>query len=755
MKSLMEDNALKSEQNNLINSFINDQKNVNSGHMHKFIPKNNISIFKRQLISSTSVNYSLTKIDNKSLTNVLSPSTPKNPNKQDDSKLIDRSPSFVQSIPESENYDDSNNIKEEGNQTENILNEAPKIQVIESTSSTRMNQGVKLNLSVEKVISSSHISNTVTYINIFFILFVSTNFALALINYFYQKSLIDLANDDLNALSDSFSQLDDLVEINRRAFLIQLVSKGLMKNDRQSVLGVHNFQIYCMTKIQTTLAALKNDSSNLENFLYTSTADNYKNSITNSIITAYWTNNNEMIKEQEFKLFDGIRFFIEQCYALITIDTIKIKPNNKYLSFIIDNALNDYLINISKSAYIFIDSFTSEIKLIKILLLGITGVGYFLLFSSLIFYFIQLINLENEKSEIINLLLKIKQEDTRLILKRLQLIKDYSDKISHYSLNYKEIQFFFDNKYKIEAEFQKNVITQHKVNTITVNKTRFYDGTLIKLVKWIFLTSFLASYYILESLSASNSQDVCLKISNQITTTHSSMYKKGLAISIAYQFIANNGTGNINGDPIQNVINEQLNILQDDIEFLAVFLNENEVESSITSLLSDDLCPFLTPAVASICYSYANGAGSRGFTGLDSYIYRTMNNAYNIFLESDKSFNSTFDIFQNNNLQSLEVVLYVILRPMYVIVLNKLKYLFVEIKNEIETQTEILTSVFCVSLVIIYYIILLPLKMNFEQENKTLKTFIALVPVNLIVQNKYIMRYLILMSPENAILLRR
>ena len=93
-----------------------------------------------------------------------------------------------------------------------------------------------------------------------------------------------------------------------------------------------------------------------------------------------------MIKVQQFKLFDGIRFFIEQCYVLITINSIQIKPDNKYLSFIIDSALNDYLINISKGAYIFIDSFMSEIKLIKTLLLIITGAGYFLLFSSLIFY---------------------------------------------------------------------------------------------------------------------------------------------------------------------------------------------------------------------------------------------------------------------------------------------------------------------------------------------------------------------------------
>jgi len=595
----------------------------------------------------------------------------------------------------------------------------------------------KINSKLESAIYLTESYPSIRYLTLFILVFCLGSLGMVMESQVMIYSTTSRIQNNLQILQSSYNRIFYIVEINRRGRMLYLLQKGLASSVRHT-------PDYALTIINSTLLT----SQNLTNYNFQLRSQVHM--VDDSIRKQFYTQIAEADKWDMKKIIEANTFDI--CDELVNTGLelyqrypSKPNPTSKSLLFIFNNTFNDLLVESQRVVPILrednvlaMNEIRNTLIIVLAVALGITTVIFILALK------IEM-NFIKRKAHFHEIFLMIKDYE---IEPHLFIASNF-----HGSLKENRGEEYFAEKVGNEKFILKAKMNDLKKNQSKSFKAKRANKRGINMqIFWnlVFTFVYLMLYIILFGASLIvflSEEDNINNARLKIIDTKVSFFRYGLLYSSIYEYITENITTKI----LENPINDQW----EEIYTLQTSANSRLMEGidkgkpyndEYEFLLTGDLCPVYF--ARRNCYVENSGVASKGIMTIDSYILKLLRGVKDHYDSSNKTVAAQTEALQLKDLISAETVYEAYSRKAYAVLDDVLSLQF---HSQLTSFTSVSTVVAAISAAIFVLATLLiwfKVSKRMIEERSNYKNMMRVIPVNVIMGNRFLKNYLLTHSKK-------
>jgi len=595
----------------------------------------------------------------------------------------------------------------------------------------------KINSKLESAIYLTENHPSIRYLTLFVILFCLASLGMIAISQVNVYSTTSRIQTNLQILQSSYNRIFYIVEINRRARMLYLLQKGLASSARHTA----DYGLTIMNSTLQTAQNLTNYNFQLRSQVHL-VDDSIRKQFYNLITEADKWDLTKTIQANTFDICDELvntGLEINQRYPS------KPNPTNKNLLFIFNNTFNALLVESQRVVPILRQDNRLAMDQIRNTLIAVLAIATGI---AVIIFCITLkieMNFMKRKAHFHEIFLMIKDYE---IEPHLFIAGNF-----HSSLKENRGEEYFaekvgNEKFVLKAKMndlkknQSKSFKAKRANKRGINMQIFWNLVLTFLYLILFVILFaigLAAY-----LTEEDSID---KARKKIIDIKISFFQYGLLYSSIYEYITEDGTTQILNNPIgdqwEEIYTTQTSANSHLMSYIEVGKPYNE---ELEFLLTGDLCPVYFSRRN--CYVENSGVASRGILTIDSYILKLLRGVKDFYDSSDRTLAAQKQALALKDLISAETVYEAYSRKAYA-ELDTITTL--QFHSQLTSYTSVSTVIAGISAAIfILATILIWFKVSKRmiEERVNYKNMMRVIPVNVIMGNRFLKNYLLTHSKK-------
>jgi len=620
------------------------------------------------------------------------------------------------------------------------------------TSSTRsVTRGMLTLARTERAIYYTEGTNLYKLVKASVIGFILMNIALFI--YYQVQGNRNFANmiDNIDVLSLAINRLFQTVEMNRRTTVIRLIESGFLPRNRNGIPEFDALLVSDFAGVVTTLSSLNN---NLRSSVY------------------------RFNKEQQDEFYEPIRIFqgdivdygnafdltsqiVSAGFRLYAALPSVPDFDNEDLSFIFYNTMND-LVDHSENLFTLllkedkrIVTGMTNLVLILLLILVAGGVGVILVLvrSEMIFikrkmlffdYFLRIgegdVDITIMKATRFHELLENKNSNEEEIMNRMQELENAKPVVPN----------------KSEAKSQQNTsnLRKKKANFKAVNN----DTWLGVIFLILFIFCFWLVYTILYVFFIKRDERI-QDIKEQIIESNLLLAHMSQGITMLYLYVGGGGDAGtlltIRNVPLPVEWDRNMQFLIDANTFFLDLMNQDfgSYTETIKILASGDLCEEVENGNPT-CNKDGHGAKLQGLIGVTNFFVSVIKNLRSVYDTSNKSDLARQEIYSDPSYSELERVYFDVVIAGYQMLEGVSVKIFLKAIDDFKKDLLMLNIFSTIAFIILGMIYWKTGLRKMQMEKMYFRRIFRTIPVNIILQNKFLQSYIMKKSGKNGVNIR-
>ena len=606
----------------------------------------------------------------------------------------------------------------------------------ERSSAQSSAQTARINSKIEKAIYTTQVDKTIKTMNWIVLLYCLASIILLIYDQIITNSNLNRLKANIQVQKSSTQRLFLILEINRQAQLLSVIEKGLAPQARQTA--------------DDTLASL-NNLLTLGNGL-----NSYNNDIRLSINTIDFSEQprfyaNIPVKERGdlettklMNTFDACTEIINSAIQLNSLLPDRPASDNLDLEFILSNTLNSLVVKNEEVASILLDDNNISLKQVEttilILLIVIVTVAI-LIFLMVMRSEIKFIS---RKVVFLESFFRIKNyeiEENIFIVDAFHTSLIESDREDLFMQKVADDNMSLSQK-RIEPKKNQRDFKAKSSNTKALN-TRSYINLLMV---FLFIAAFIIVFGVL-FITFFNYKGLINQLMVRSVNTNINMLQVGLVLTSLYEYIALDGTTTIKNQPINTEWESIYQSLTESVDFFTSFDDQkNTYNQEILLLINGDLCPKYFSDRD--CYNEDTGIGSRGILSINGFIMKGLREVKDYYDSSNHNAQAKTAALTMNDYLAIETAYSVYAKKSYLELGNSLASQFFAEISKFKSSSLIIGVVGIIGLVLLVCFLWVRIMGKMENERVFFRGMMRMIPVSVILGNRYLKNYLISTSHE-------
>jgi PAS domain S-box-containing protein len=598
-------------------------------------------------------------------------------------------------------------------------------------------QSARISSKIERAVYTTEVDKTIKSLNWIAILFYLITVGLLIFDQVATNNNLSKLQANVEVQKFSTQKLFLIIEIDRRARIINLMQRGLIPKARldstddiplnlDEMLESSNYLSQNNTEIR--LSVNKIDSSQRQRF--------YDN------IPVKERGGSSLVRYMNS--FDASTEIINSVIQLYNLLPDSPAYDDIDLQFILGNSLNDLVVKNEEVAMILLDDNKLSLRdventiLISLVVIVVITFGLFFMVARSEMKFIR------RKRTFLDIFFRIKDaeiEENLFIVNAFYVSLIESDREELF------MQKVADNNLEMsqrKIEVTKNV---RDFKAKSANSKDLDSRTYINLaLAFAFMLSFVLLFSIL-FISFFNHKDLINKLMLRIANTNVNLSQFGLVFASLYEYISEDGTTEIRDEPINKEWESLYTELTSSVDFFNAFNDESSSNNDqILLLLNGDLCPLLYTDRA--CSTEISGIGKRGILSINGFILKALRETKDFYDSSDQSATAKTNALCIGDFIATEIAYPIYMTRSYAELSSLLNAEFSsEIDNFSHTALKI-SIIGAVALLILMYFLWIKIISRMEKERVMFRSMLRLIPISVLVTNRYLKSYLISNSKD-------
>eukprot|EP01016_Furgasonia_blochmanni_P024839 TRINITY_DN2679_c0_g1_i5.p1 TRINITY_DN2679_c0_g1~~TRINITY_DN2679_c0_g1_i5.p1 ORF type:complete len:1036 (-),score=116.14 TRINITY_DN2679_c0_g1_i5:1986-5093(-) len=593
-----------------------------------------------------------------------------------------------------------------------------------------------------------------------FILYCLCIYASQTVLYTSVDSLLQQIRDNYDSFIMSINRLEAIVIIPRRVRNAYLLQKNLTTNDRLSRWGIPNYDAYCksplITQANTTLvatfalnqkAASSGNSEFARHFIY------------QSVQITRMGEDGQLDPTESSNLLPAILEMASACSRVAKTPIGLLDDLNPDVYYLTHNNLNGLIEGTESSGDMFMEQITSEKRdgLQKVLLASL-GIIAFNISILLTIVWILFRKLTREKINFLESFLKIPEDDVEDVIDRYKyytnvVVEKMVKERKLYSLDFEEKKKF-QERAKIETKMMKNQnIKRYKSRGMDTRGTsRFY---LTKFVQLFFLVCILVACTFQFYSQTSN----FITSNNSLTSIIFAINMKKINTRMlrlaAVEYLASDGRSSIRFLPIGKRIEIELEEMSQTFSASESLYTSGDYENILNVFETRDLCEiiYLNNPKENMkwCRTINKGVMTQGLNKLNTFIWQVSADQYLEYIRSNRTIESAADLMNSAVAVDVEYMIDRYLGVVYNYLNRELvNYYYAGIDDQSSFNLTMLATI-CILVSVAGGLLYFMIFVKAAHEFVSLKRFMRMIPLDIIMKNKMIRKFLANVSPQTLI----
>ena len=587
----------------------------------------------------------------------------------------------------------------------------------------------KINSKVETAIYLNENDTSIRFITIFVLVFCVISIVLFI--YAQITTSVDLTKvqENVQILEFSYERLYYIGEINRRSRRISFILEGLASNKRH----VDNYIQVNQNNMVTTASNLSYYNYQLRNSIY--------NVDVNKVGQLYKLIK-EKTKENANRFINSFDLCIEISNAALDLYNLNyedLKLNNTDLSFILDNSLDDLVSNSQDILPLLRSDNTKSLNRIQSRMIGILGAISGI--SAVIFLFVLHTEMTfiKKKTQFLDIFLKIKDYE---IETHLYIVRSFYNSLKDNKRSDYFAERMTDEKLSMKAKTGQVKQSQNK--NIKTRRANYGKINTYNLINLAFASVFLIIFIILFGtlLSIFNTSKISISDTRiKIVDAKVICFNLGLLMTGLYEYITKNGTGTLRGHPIAQEWEAEYSSLTGSNSYLSTYIDKNKSPNTeIELILTGNLCSLYF--ANSTCLSGTSGLAGYGLLAMDAFLITALRGVKDFFDSSNRTKAAMQEALAKSNLLLTEVVYESYVKKVYAIFDTILQQQLEAEFDSFKRKSLIVIIVSALLFLLSTKFIWLKVCKRMEEERKNYRNILRIIPVNVILGNRYLKHYL-------------
>jgi len=598
-------------------------------------------------------------------------------------------------------------------------------------------QSARISSKIERAVYTTEVDKTIKSLNWIAILFYFITVGFLVYDQVTTKKNLSKLQANVEVQKFSTQKLYLIIEINRRARITNLMQRGLIPKARldstddipinlMEMLESSDFLSQNNTEIR--LSVNKIDSSQRQRFY-----DNIPVKERGDPSVVRYMNS-----------FDASTEIINSVIQLYNLLPDSPEYNDIDLQFILGNSLNDLVVKNEEVAMILLDDNKLSLRevqntiLISLIVIVAITLSLFFMVGRSEMKFIR------RKRTFLDIFFRIKDTE---IEENLYIVNAFYVSLIESDREDLFMQKVADNNLEMsqrKVEVAKNV---RDFKAKSANSKGLDARTYLNLgLALIFMLCFILVFCIL-FISFFNHKDLINKLMLRTVNTNINLFQFGLVFASLYEYISEDGSTQIRDAPIKTEWESLYTQLTGSVDFFNAFNDQTSSNNDqILLLLNGDLCPLLYTDRP--CSTEISGIGRRGILSINGFILKALRETKDFYDSSDKSAAAKTTALCINDFIAAEIAYPIYMTRSYAELDSLLNTEFSnEIDNFSSNSLEI-SIIGAVCLLILMYFLWIKIITRMERERIMFRSLIRLIPISVLVTNRYLKSYLISNSKD-------
>jgi len=598
-------------------------------------------------------------------------------------------------------------------------------------------QSARISSKIERAVYTTEVDKTIKSLNWIAILFYLVTVALLVFDQVTTSKNLSKLQANVEVQKFSTQKLYLIIEIDRRARIINLMQRGLIPKARLDATDdiplnldemLESSDYLSQNNTEIRLSVNKIDSSQRQRFY-----DNIPVKERGDPSVVRYMNS-----------FDASTEIINSVIQLYNLLPDSPAYDDIDLQFILGNSLNDLVVKNEEVAMILLDDNKLSLRdvqntiLISLIVIIVITFGLFFMVARSEIKFIR------RKRTFLDTFFRIKDAE---IEENLYIVNAFYVSLIESDREDLFMQKVADNNLEMsqrKIEVAKNV---RDFKAKSANSKGLDSRTYINLgLAFGFMLSFILLFCIL-FISFFNHKDLINKLMLRTVNTNINLFQFGLVFASLYEYVSEDGTTEIRdvsiGEEWENLYTE----LTGSVDFFNAFNDETSSNNDqILLLLNGDLCPLLYTDRA--CSTEISGIGKRGILSINGFILKALRETKDFYDSSDKSTAAKTNALCISDFIATEIAYPIYMTRSYAELDSLLNAEFSsEIDNFSNNALEI-SIIGAVTLLILMYFLWIKIISRMEKERIMFRSMMRLIPISVLVTNRYLKSYLISNSKD-------
>jgi len=422
-------------------------------------------------------------------------------------------------------------------------------------------------------------------------------------------------------------------------------------------------------------------------------------------------------------------------------DMIPSKPafDDPDLVFILSNTLNDLVVSNEEIANILLDDNRISLQKVETTIIILLIATVAISFGIITFVGRSEKKFAKRKINFLDSFLRIKDYE---IASTLAVVNNFNNALKENDREEKFLQKVVIDKIRVE-EFKKNdgkkehrSFKAKSANLKGMNTSIFVNLGLVT----AFVIFFILIFGILLAVLL-NFQSSISKLMLRVINTNINLFQFGLVFTSLFEYVSENGATTIRDEPIGDEWERTYRVLTGSNDFFNSFMDQDEnFNNQMAFLLNSDLCSsYFTDRP---CATELSGVGTRGILGINAFILKNLRGIKDYYDDTDRSPAAKEVTLGMQDMLDAEIAYTIYTSRSYTeldLILTNQFYLE---SDKLLKSSLIIGIVSIVVLLVLTKVVWLQAIKRMEDERKNFRNIMRVIPINIIMSNRYLKNYL-------------
>jgi len=600
-----------------------------------------------------------------------------------------------------------------------------------ASSSTR---STKVSSKVERAIYNSTVDTSIKILNYIVGGFCVVAVIMVIYYLLISNSNLNRVKSNVEVQKQSTLRLYLIVETNRMARIVNIIQRGLSPASRLYTDDV----IYNLEEFPEVSNSLS--SANNQIRLSISKIDKSEQPRFYEKLPIQERGTPSIVKQ--LNSLDACTEIVNAGFRLNSLLPDKPDADNPDLTFILENTLNDLVVNNEDIANILLDDNQISLAKVEHTVLILMIVTLVISISIILFVGRSELKFIKRKNNFLDSFLRIKDyelEGTLGVVNSLYTAlkdNDRDERLMQKLLAKNLQQSAGPDVSKADGKKEHRAFKAKSANTRGMNVITYVNLGLVTSFVLIFVLIFGILLGVFVSYESSIS-----KLMNRIINTNVNLFQFGLIFTSLYEYISENDSTTIRDEPIGSEWERTYHLLTASNDYFNSFTDQDATfNDQMVTLLNGNLCSMLFSDRP--CATEVTGIGARGILSINAFILKDLREIKDYYDNSDKSPASQITALTMQDFLDVEVAYTIYTTRSYNRLTTVLTSQFNREVDQLMKRSIIIGVVSVVILLVLVKFIWLQAISRMEEERKNFRSLMRVIPVNIVMTNRYLKNYL-------------